>query len=53
MGFIRYFTATLLLVFSCQSQALFMPEGFKVNTDSDAVSEEGCGVLIVKSEVEI
>jgi len=50
MDLFRCLLATLLLVFSCQSQALFMPDGFKVNTDNDMASDEGCGALVIKSE---
>jgi hypothetical protein len=44
MDFIKYLLATLLLFFSSQSMALFMPEGFKINTDVTAESDGGCGV---------
>jgi hypothetical protein len=46
MELIRCALAGFLLVFSSQVSALFMPEGFSINTDSDASSEEGCGVLV-------
>jgi hypothetical protein len=50
MEFFKYLAASLLLVFSCQSHALFMPDGFKINTDNDAESDGGCGALVIKSE---
>ena len=43
MDLIRCFLATLLLVFSGQSLALFMPEGFTVTSDAAAESDGGCG----------
>lgn len=45
MDLIRCLLATLLLVFSGQSLALFMPDGFKVDTDNVAESDGGCGVM--------
>ena len=43
MDSIKFFLAALLLLFSSQSMALFMPAGSLVNTDKDAVSNEvGC-----------
>ena len=45
MDLMRCLLATFLLVFSSQSLALFMPEGFKVNTDNTAESDGGCGVI--------
>ncbi len=43
MKLIRLFIATLLLVLSGQSQALFMPTGFEISTDITDVSNEiGC-----------
>lgn len=48
MALIRCLLATLLLVFSGQSLALFMPDGFKVNTDSAVESEEGCGAIVTE-----
>jgi len=48
MALIRCLLATLLLVFSGQSLALFMPDGFKVNTDNAVESEEGCGVIVTE-----
>lgn len=49
MEFIRCLMAGLLLVFSGQSLALFMPDGFTVSTEVDVVSDEGCGVLDTKT----
>ena len=49
MGYLKYTLACMLLVFSCQSQALFMPEGFKIQTE-DVNSDGGCGAQIVKSD---
>ena len=46
MDLIRLFLATALLVFSSQSLALFMPEEFKISTDTTAGSDEGCGVIM-------
>jgi len=37
--------ATAMLLFSGQSMALFMPEGFSIKAEIDAVSDPGCGVL--------
>lgn len=43
MNLIKFFVAVLLLVFSSQSLALFMPGGMQVNTDSDDVTNDvGC-----------
>jgi hypothetical protein len=49
MEFFRCLLAGLLLVFSGQSLALFMPDGFTVNIDKDAIKDEGCGVLTTDS----
>jgi hypothetical protein len=49
MGYLKYTLACMLLVFSCQSQALFMPEGFKIQTE-DVNSDGGCGAQVVKSD---
>lgn len=46
MDFYRCLLAGFLLVFSGQSLALFMPDGFKVNTDQSVESEEGCGSIV-------
>ncbi len=43
MNTIRYLVATFLLVFSGQSLALFMPDGYKVSTDNTMVPQDGCG----------
>ena len=46
MNLIKFFVAVLLLVFSSQSLALFMPGGVQVNTDSDVVTNDvGCWVF--------
>jgi hypothetical protein len=42
----RYLLAALLLTFSSQSPALFMPEGFKINTDTSDVDDGGCGLVV-------
>ena len=43
MKLIRFFIAALLLVLSSQSQALFMPAGFQINTDiTNASNDTGC-----------
>ena len=49
MEFFRYLLAGLLLMFSCQSHALFMPDGFKIHSD-DAESDGGCGALVIRTE---
>ena len=41
MALIRYLLAALLLLFSGQSLALFMPDGFQLNTDVADVSTDG------------
>ena len=41
MDSFRYLIAVLLLVFSGQSLALFMPDGFKINTDMTVTATEG------------
>ena len=53
MDFIKYPLATLLLVYSAQSMALFMPEGFRINTDTKAESDSGCGVADFQLEVSV
>jgi len=50
MEFFKYVAASLLLVFSCQSHALFMPDGYKINTDQDAESDGGCGAIVIRSD---
>ena len=43
MNLIKFFIAVLLLVYSSQSLALFMPAGVQVNTDSAVVTNDvGC-----------
>ncbi len=43
MNLIKFFITVLLLVFSSQSLALFMPADSKVNTDEAVVSNNvGC-----------
>ncbi len=43
MNLIKLFIAVLLLVFSSQSMALFMPAGVQVNTESAVVTNDvGC-----------
>jgi hypothetical protein len=49
MELIRYSIAGVLLVFSSQASALFMPEGFSIDSDKDASSNEGCAVLITQN----
>jgi hypothetical protein len=44
MEFIKYLLATMLLLYSAQSMALFMPEGFSIKTDTRVESDSGCGV---------
>jgi len=46
MALIKCLLATLLLVISSQSLALFMPGGFKVNSDNAAEADEGCGMMV-------
>lgn len=53
MELFKYMTASILLVFSCQTHALFMPDGFSINSDNDADSDGGCGVIVIKSESEL
>jgi len=48
MDLIRCLLATFLLVFSSQSLALFMPDGFKLDTDNAAESDGGCGVIVTE-----
>ncbi|MBT8130528.1 MAG: hypothetical protein KJP10_11085 [Gammaproteobacteria bacterium] len=42
----RYLLAALLLTFSGQSLALFMPDDFKINTDTSVVDDGGCGLMV-------
>ena len=48
MDLFRCLLATFLLVFSSQSLALFMPDGFKVDTDNATESDGGCGVRVTE-----
>ena len=48
MDLLRLLLATALLLFSVQSQALFMPEEFKITSDSTVSSDEGCGMIEVE-----
>ncbi len=41
MGSIKYLLAVLLLVFSEQSLALFMPGGVQINSDTVVASNNG------------
>jgi hypothetical protein len=49
MDLIRYLLAVFLLVFSSQSVALFMPDGFEVNTDNAADYDTGCGLIVTEN----
>lgn len=49
MELIRCTIAAVLLVCSSHALALFMPEGFSINADNEASSEEGCGVLTIEN----
>ena len=51
MDTFRCLLATFLLVFSSQSLALFMPDGFKVDTDNATESDGGCGVIVTEIKV--
>lgn len=53
MDFIKYLLATSLLVYSAQSMALFMPEGFSIKTDIKVESDSGCGVGDTRLEAPI
>jgi hypothetical protein len=44
MEFIKCLLATMLLLYSTQSMALFMPDGFSIKTDTRVESDGGCGV---------
>ncbi len=48
MDFIRCLLTTLLLVFSSQSLALFMPDGFTVSAEKAGESDEGCGMIVTE-----
>ena len=39
---IRFFIAVLLLLFSGQTFALFMPAGFQINTTTAVSNDEDC-----------
>lgn len=49
MDLIRYLLAAFLLVFSSQSEALFIPDGFEVNTDNAADYDAGCGLIVTEN----
>ncbi len=42
MNLIKFFIAVLLLIFSSQSSALFMPADYQVNPDTTVVSNDVC-----------
>ena len=43
MNLIKFFIVVFLLIFSCQSLALFMPADYQVNPDTIVVSNDvGC-----------
>lgn len=43
MYLIKLFITVILLIASSQSQALFMPDGFKINTNTNtSISNDGC-----------
>ncbi|UCB55034.1 MAG: hypothetical protein JSW45_00375 [Thiotrichales bacterium] len=48
MDLIRLSLATILLMSSSHALALFMPEGFKIGTDTTVSSDEGCGVIVTE-----
>ena len=43
MDLSRLLIASVLLAFSGQSLALFMPEEFTISTDTTATADSGCG----------
>ena len=45
MDLFRCLLASLLLTFSGQSMALFMPDGFTVNSEAAGESDGGCGSI--------
>ena len=51
MNLTRYLLAGLLLTFSVKSLALFMPEGFKINTDISVADDGGCGLIVIKDSI--
>jgi hypothetical protein len=50
MDFIKYLLTAWLLLYSTQSPALFMPEGFSIKTDTRVESDGGCGVADFQPE---
>ena len=48
MDLIRLSIAGVLLMSSSHALALFMPEGFKIGTDTTVSSDEGCGVIVIE-----
>jgi|GEM_PF-5145740 len=46
MDLTRLLIAGILLAFSGQSHALFMPEGFTISTDTATTADEGCGLSL-------
>ena len=50
MDFIKYLLTAWLLLYSTQSPALFMPEGFSIKTDTRVESDSGCGVADFQTE---
>ena len=46
MDLTKLLVASVLLVLSGQSQALFMPEEFTISTDTTVTTEEGCGAIV-------
>lgn len=43
MEIIRYVMANLMLLSSGQSMGLFMPGGFSIDAEIEAVASDGCG----------
>ena len=51
MDLVKCLIATLLLPFSSQSLALFMPDGFTVSTDTTATADDsGCGSIAIDND---
>jgi hypothetical protein len=50
MDLIRCLLATFILVYSSQSLALFMPDGFVVTTDNATEADEGCGLIVTENK---
>ena len=46
MDLIRTVLATVLLLSSTQSLALFMPEEFTISTDTTVQTDSGCGLIV-------